>query len=120
MWGLSFSGLVLIFAIHLWASFDNSLLGFQKIINLPLLSEYNFSLMLGVDGFSLIFLLLTAFLFPICFLASSAVHYAPKQFIAYLLLLEILLILTFTCLDLFFFYVFFESLLIPMFIIIGE
>ena len=79
----------------------------------------NLTLSLGVDGLSMVFLLLTLFVFPICFAAAWNVSKHPRSFFAYLLAMEILLVLTFTTLDLFYFYVFFESLLIPMFILIG-
>jgi NADH:ubiquinone oxidoreductase subunit 4 (subunit M) len=56
---------------------------------------------------------------PICIFASGTVVLNYKQFIIYLLLIELFLILSFTITNLFFFYVFFESVLIPMFIMIG-
>lgn len=100
-------------------SFDKSRLGFQFFWRLDLLAQYNLSLTLGVDGISLVFILLTLFTFPTCFLASWGVTKQTKQFYCYLLARELLLVLTFATLDLFYFYVFFESLLIPRFIIIG-
>jgi NADH-quinone oxidoreductase subunit M len=67
----------------------------------------------------MVFLLLTLFVFPICILASWHIQRDAKYFFCHLLLMELLLILTFTTTDLFYFYVFFESLLIPMFSMIG-
>jgi NADH-ubiquinone oxidoreductase chain 4 len=67
----------------------------------------------------MIFLLLTLFVFPICFAAAWSVTHEVRSFYLYLLAMELLLVVTFTTLDLFYFYVFFESLLIPMFILIG-
>jgi len=75
-------------------------------------------LALGLDGISLSFVLLTSFLFPLCLLAS----WGPLQTKSYLLCflsMEILLILVFSVLDLVCFYVFFESVLIPIFFLIG-
>jgi NADH-ubiquinone oxidoreductase chain 4 len=69
---------------------------------------------------SLCFLLLTAFVFPICFFAACySVQKNLELFLLLLLSIEILLILSFICLDVLFFYVFFESILIPMFLMIG-
>jgi NADH-quinone oxidoreductase subunit M len=106
-------------SINLWYHFDQSEIGFQFVCNLPLITEYNLNLSLGVDGFSLCFLLLTAFIMPICIFASGTVDVNSKQFIIYLLLIELFLTLSFLVTNLFFFYVFFESVLIPMFIMIG-
>lgn len=84
------------------------------------MKHYRISLIFGIDGISLCFLLLTAFIFPICFMAAShTITKKPVLFLFLLFSIEILLLLSFTCLDLLFFYVFFESILIPMFLIIG-
>jgi proton-translocating NADH-quinone oxidoreductase chain M len=78
------------------------------------------SLVLGVDGISLFFILLTTFLIPVCILVgwTSIQQYVREYCIAFLVL-ESLMITVFSVLDLLLFYVFFESVLIPMFIIIG-
>lgn len=74
----------------------------------------------GVDGISIFFLILTTFLIPICFLISwVSISYRIKEFVFCILLTEFFLINVFTVLDLFFFYLFFESILLPMFLIIG-
>ena len=89
--------------------------------NLPFTSNYQ----IGVDGISLYFVVLTTFLFPISFLASwkmeSSVNNSNnvKFFAATLLALEVLLILLFVVTDLMMFYIFFESVLIPLFLIVG-
>jgi len=96
-------------------------LGFQFLHKFALLEEhYNLCLAFGIDGISLSFLFLTAFIFPLCYLAAINTTFKQKTFLFYLFLLEVLLFLTFTVIDLFYFYVFFESILIPMFIIIGH
>lgn len=75
---------------------------------------------IGVDAISLLFIILTTLLFPLCFLLNwESVKYRFKDFAILLFLLEFFLINVFSCLDLFFFYIFFESVLIPMFFIIG-
>ncbi|RZJ40185.1 MAG: NADH-quinone oxidoreductase subunit M, partial [Brevundimonas sp.] len=75
---------------------------------------------LGVDGISILFVLLTAFLMPICILASwKSVETRVVDYMIAFLVLETLVIGVFTSLDLFLFYIFFEGTLVPMFIIIG-
>ncbi|QTN18578.1 NADH-quinone oxidoreductase subunit M [Brevundimonas sp. AJA228-03] len=75
---------------------------------------------LGVDGISILFVLLTAFLMPICILASwKSIETRVVDYMIAFLVLETLVIGVFTSLDLFLFYIFFEGTLVPMFIIIG-
>ncbi|MGB1235689.1 MAG: NADH-quinone oxidoreductase subunit M, partial [Planktomarina sp.] len=75
---------------------------------------------MGVDGISVLFILLATLLTPICILASwEAVQKRVKEYMIAFLLLETLMIGTFCALDIFLFYVFFEAVLIPMFLIIG-
>lgn len=77
---------------------------------------------LGLDGISLTLNLLTAFIFPICFLllSSFSKKYLRLFIFFFLLLLEIFIILVFSVLDIFYFYIFFEATLIPMFFLIGK
>jgi len=75
---------------------------------------------LGVDGISILFVLLTAFLMPICIIASwKTITDRVVDYMIAFLVLETLVIGVFTALDLFLFYIFFEGTLVPMFIIIG-
>ena len=75
---------------------------------------------MGVDGISMLFVVLSAFLMPFCVLASwLSVEKRLKEYMVAFLILETLIIGVFCALDLFLFYVFFEASLIPMFIIIG-
>lgn len=77
-------------------------------------------MVLGVDGISIFFIILTALLMPICILISvKSIKYLIKEFLLCLLFLEVLLIGVFSVLDLVGFYVLFEGILIPMFLIIG-
>jgi len=109
----------LYFGLYSCLFFNQGVAGFQFVCFLHL-SSFGTDFMLGVDGISMVFLLLTLFIFPFCFLAARSVSPTNiRQFCGYLLAMEILLVLTFTTMDLFYFYVFFESLLIPMFILIG-
>jgi NADH:ubiquinone oxidoreductase subunit 4 (subunit M) len=77
-------------------------------------------LTLGVDGISLFFILLTTLLIPLCLLGRWAgIKTNVKEYFIAFLIMEAMLIAVFTILDLILFYVFFESVLIPMFLIIG-
>lgn len=108
-----------LFCCILLYHFDYSEENFQYVFNLPIIREYNLYLSFGLDGISFCFLLLTAFIMPICLFASNTLEGEYKRLIVYLLLLEIFLVISFCTTNLFFFFVFFESVLIPMFIIIG-
>jgi len=118
--GLIYSFIIFGLTLLLWIFFNNELGNFVLVLYLPWLSVFNIYYSLGIDGISIFFIILTAFLIPICILVSwESIKYKVKEFIIMLLLTELLLINVFSTLDLFFFYVFFESVLIPMFIIIG-
>lgn len=109
-------------SIRLWLAFDQQLPGFQYLAKFEWLGigQYNLSILFGVDGISLSFILLTALLIPICILISwDSVKKLEKQYIINLLLIEIMLFGVFTILDIIGFYILFEAILIPMFIIIG-
>jgi NADH:ubiquinone oxidoreductase subunit 4 (subunit M) len=99
--------------------FNRGATGYQFLYNADFLPQLNITFALGVDSLSLVFLILTLFIFPVLFLASWSLTKEPKQFFCHLLGIELLLALTFTVVDLFYFFILFESLLIPMFIIIG-
>ena len=117
---LIYSFIIFILSLLLWIFYNNELGNFVLVIYLPWLSVFNIYYSLGIDGISIFFILLTTFLIPICLLVSwESIKYKVKEFVIMLLLTELLLINVFATLDLFFFYVFFESVLIPMFIIIG-
>ena len=114
------SCLTFIFSLSLWIYFDKSSPFFQFGKTLNWSSYLNFHYVLGIDGISLFFVLLTTFLTLLCILVSweSVTNYVKEYLISFLLL-EFLLIQVFCVLDLFLFYIFFESVLIPMFLIIG-
>ena len=105
--------------VWLWTHFDLRNGGFQFTENAALFAPY-FSWSLGVDGISLVLILLTVFLMPICILASwESVKTRLPEYMAAFLFMESLMVGTFAATDLFLFYVFFEGGLIPMFLIIG-
>jgi len=105
--------------IDLYYDFDHLVTGFQFECSIPVIPEYNLNFTLGVDGISLPLLMLTAFITPICIFAAKSTIFNYKQFIIYILLIELFLTISFLTTNLFFFYVFFEAILIPMFLIIG-
>lgn len=110
---------VFILSLVIWAGFDNGNPGFQMVEQLSWFDN-GISYHMGVDGISVLFVVLSAFLMPFCILASwQSVDKRVKEYMVAFLILETLLIGVFCALDLFLFYVFFEASLIPMFIIIG-
>lgn len=107
-------------SIFLLFLFDKSIIGFQFLYEISWLNFLNINFILGIDGISLMFILLTTFLFVICILSSwNYIDFNLKLFYINFLIMESILILIFTCLDIIFFYVFFESVLIPMYLILG-
>nr|YP_009515542.1 NADH dehydrogenase subunit 4 [Kumanoa ambigua]AVK39498.1 NADH dehydrogenase subunit 4 [Kumanoa ambigua] len=117
---LGFSCFTFLLSLLMWFSFDSSFDSFQFFYTLSWLPFFNLYYTIGVDGISLLFIVLTAFLITICTLVSwnSVTHYV-KEYLICFLLLEFFLIQVFCVLDLFTFYIFFESVLMPMFLIIG-
>jgi NADH:ubiquinone oxidoreductase subunit 4 (subunit M) len=93
--------------------------GFHFPYNIPLIPEYNINLSFGIDGISLCFLLLTGFIMTLCLFALSPREENFKTYLIYLYFVYIFLTISFCVTNLLFFFVFFESVLIPMFIIIG-
>ncbi|MER9356800.1 NADH-quinone oxidoreductase subunit M [Mesorhizobium sp. M0514] len=108
-----------IISLFIWTGFDNSQAGFQFVEKFAWLDS-GISYHMGVDGISMLFVILTTFLMPLCILASwEAIDTRVKAYMIAFLLLETLMIGVFCALDIVLFYVFFEAGLIPMFIIIG-
>ena len=121
-------------SLFLWLHFDKLTSTFQFTFYLPWVnwlipendkfltnfSWFNIQYSLGVDGISIFFIILTTFLMPLCILLSwNSIKIKWKEFGIIMLLIELLLINVFSVLDLIFFYIFFESILIPMFLLIG-
>ena len=106
-------------SLFIWTGFDNSQAGFQFVEKVAWLDS-GISYHMGVDGISMLFVILTTFLMPLCILASwESIEKRVKAYMIAFLLLETLMIGVFCALDIVLFYVFFEAGLIPMFIIIG-
>lgn len=109
-----------ILSIALWIGFDKSTAKFQFVETYSWIPLSNIHYTIGVDGISLFFVILTTFLTPICLLVGwESIKTNLKEYMICFLVLETLLINVFCVLDLLLFYVFFESVLLPMFIIIG-
>src|SRR5690606_24317384 len=103
----------------LWIGFDNLQAGFQFVEKHGWLDS-GIPYHMGVGGLSLLFVILTTFLMPLCILASwETIEKRVKAYMVAFLILETLMIGVFCALDIVLFYVFFEAGLIPMFIIIG-
>jgi len=109
---------VLAVSVALVAQFDPANPGYQFVELHGWFAGASYHL--GVDGVSILFVLLTAFLMPICILASwKTIETRVVEYMILFLVLETLVIGVFTALDLFLFYIFFEGTLVPMFLIIG-
>ena len=107
-------------SLCLWAQFDPTKAGFQFEEKLAWVPALNIGYHMGIDGISLFFVLLSTLLTPICILASwDAIQNRVKEYMIAFLVLETFMVGMFCALDLALFYVFFEGVLIPMFLIIG-
>jgi NADH-quinone oxidoreductase subunit M len=108
------------FAISLliWINFDSRTADFQFVEEFAWIGPFKYKM--GVDGISMLFVILTTFLMPLCILASwESIQTRVKEYMIAFLVLETLMIGVFCALDLMLFYLFFEAGLIPMFLIIG-
>jgi NADH-ubiquinone oxidoreductase chain 4 len=115
---LSVSIIDLIISIYVWILFDNSSKNFQFLQEHHSIGYYDFYL--GVDGLSIYFILLTTFIMPISIISNwKSINNRIIYFLIIMLLLESLLLLIFLVLDILMFYIFFESILAPLFILIG-
>ena len=107
-------------SVFIWIGFDTTTAEFQFVEKFAWLPAFNISYHLGVDGISMFFVLLSTFLTPLCVLASwTAITDKVKEYMIAFLVLETMMVGTFAALDFALFYIFFEGVLIPMFIIIG-
>jgi NADH-quinone oxidoreductase subunit M len=105
-------------SVVLVLQFDRGNPGYQFVENYEWFAGASYHL--GVDGISILFVLLTAFLLPLCIVASwTSIKHRVVEYLIAFLVLETLVIGVFTALDLFLFYIFFEGGLVPMFLIIG-
>ena len=118
--GLLISFVTFVLSIKLLFSFNKSSADFQFVEIFRILQGQGFQYHLGIDGISILLIILTTFLIPICLAISiDSVTDRAKEYVICFLLLEGFTIGSFCAIDLLLFYVFFEAMLIPMFLIIG-
>nr|AHX02463.1 NADH dehydrogenase subunit 4 [Plocamium cartilagineum] len=114
------SCLSFLFSLLIWIKFDESSSFFQFVDTFLLFPYLNLYYIIGIDGISLFFVILTTLLVLLCILVSwGSINFFLKEYLISFLILEFILIQVFIVLDLLLFYIFFESVLIPMFLIIG-
>ena len=106
-------------SIYLWLLFDSTTSDFQFVEDRKWLVGF-INYKVGVDGISILFIILTTFITPICILSvNNTIKNRLRDFLIAILIMESFMIGVFCALDLFVFYLFFEAGLIPMFLIIG-
>lgn len=107
-------------SLLIWVKFDPSTADFQMMESIEWIEGTNIGYRMGVDGISMFFVLLSTLLTPICILASwEAIEHRVREYMVAFLILETMMVGMFCALDILVFYIFFEGVLIPMFIIIG-
>ena len=112
--------IVFVVSLLLWVHFDTAEPGFQFRESLSWLPEFGVGYRMGVDGISVLFVLLSTALTPICILSSwEAVTTRVREYMVAFLVLETMMVGMFSAQDFIIFYMFFEGVLIPMFLIIG-
>ncbi len=117
---LATSLLTFALSIYMYLGFDKTSAEFQMVEVVNWLPSFNIAYKMGVDGISVFFVLLSTLLTPICILASwESIENRVHEYMMAFLLLETMMVGMFLSLDLILFYVFFEGVLIPMFLIIG-
>ncbi len=114
------SGLVLFLSCLILIYFDTTIISFQFVSNLNFLNFniLNLNLLFGLDGISILFFFLTSFLCFLCILFVQKENLLKEYLIA-LFLIELILLIVFSLMDLFLFYIFFEAILIPMYFLVG-
>ena len=118
--GLGVSILTFFFSLHLYFHFDSATSAMQFVERIPWIPSLNIAYAVGVDGISLMLVLLTTFLTPLALLASwESITHKVKHFVIFMLLLEVGMLGVFCAIDMFLFYVFWEAMLVPMYFIIG-
>ena len=106
--------------VVIWAGFDGASSEFQFVERYPWIPAFGVDYYLGVDGISLLLVVLTSFLTPIALLSSwGSIDRKVKEFSVFMLVLEAAMIGVFVSLDLFLFYVFWDAMLVPMYFLIG-
>ncbi len=120
-WAALWTSLVVFgFSLILWVKFDPAQAGYQFTESVDWMPGFGVGYRMGVDGISVLFVLLSTALTPICILASwEAVQTRVREYMIAFLVLETMMVGTFCATDFVVFYMFFEGVLIPMYLIIG-
>src|SRR5688572_22813252 len=119
-WGLFSSAAVFVLSLGLLRGWEDGKAGMQFVENADWIPQWGITYGLGLDGISLWLVLLTTFLTPLIFLSSWNVKYKhPKEYVIAFLVMETAMIGAFIATDLLLFYVFFELMLLPMYLVIG-
>jgi NADH-quinone oxidoreductase subunit M len=114
------SGITFLLSLPLWIDFDSTTARFQFEEQVDWIPAFHIGYHAGIDGISMFFVLLSTLLTPICILASwTSIHTRVKEYMIAFLVLETMMVGMFCALDFITFYIFFEGVLIPMFLIIG-
>jgi len=117
---LGVSLVVFVLSLLLWMQFDPASADYQFVERYVWLPDFGISYHVGIDGISLLLVVLTTFLTPISLLCSwESIHDRVREFLFFMLALEAAMIGVFVSLDLFLFYVFWDAMLIPMYFLIG-
>ena len=117
---LAVAVLTFLVSIPLYTGFDAGTAAMQFEENIPWISSFNVNYHLGVDGISMPLILLTTFVTILVVIAGwEVIQYRPSQYMAAFLIMEGVMVGVFAALDAMLFYVFWEAMLIPMFLIIG-
>ena len=117
---LGFTLLDFVLSVPLWIRFDLSTHEMQFVERASWIPAFNINYAIGLDGISLLLVLLTTLISPICVLCSwKAIETRVKEFMIVILVMETAMLGVFCALDFFLFYIFWEAMLIPMYLIIG-
>jgi NADH-quinone oxidoreductase subunit M len=119
LWALVVTVGTFALSLGILSAFDGAAVGFQLVDRAIWVEPLNFQYVLGVDGISLFMVLLTTFLMPAAILVSWRIEHQVKYYLIAFLVLETAMIGSFLALDLLLFFLFFEALLFPMYLIIG-
>ncbi|MBA3005694.1 MAG: NADH-quinone oxidoreductase subunit M [Proteobacteria bacterium] len=119
-WALGITALTAILSIPLVSAFDTSSAKFQFVEQYNWVSSLNIQYVIGIDGISILLVMLTTFIMPLCILASwSYIKTRVQPFMICLLIMETAMLGVFMALDFVLFYILWEAMLIPMYLLIG-
>jgi len=120
LWTLAFTSAIALFSLELWLRFDTRTADFQFFESAHWIPALGINYAVGIDGISLLLVLLTTLILPLCVLASwRYIQTRVKEFMICLLIMETAMIGVFCALDFVLFFVFWEAMLIPMALLIG-